>query len=489
MTRPLLLLLLCAACSGDSASNPLDSTPDFAISLDASANVSLHAGGTTKATVHVARTGGHFLPVTISLADAPLLLTMEPITVYANESSGAVTLTASQADYGDFSVRLVATDGVQRHDVGVAVRVAPPSGTLDPNFGSNGTLATKVDHGFGDVIVDRQNRILLAGTAYAADITVRRYDFHGLDEGFGSGGTAAVHAPMVFNTAEAELAVDDGGGLAVAGDQPFECPPTEVCWGLNPFVARLTSAGALDTSFGGGAGYQVVTAGPTNLRVNGLVVGNDGVPWLLAYDNVGLDAVRFDPGSYVRDVVSLDGTPSAFTRDASGRRLVATTDGDATKSRLYHARILTDGRVDPSFGTQGKAQLSFPGAYDSNQIHPTFLTVDADGSIFAVTLLVGGAVCGLDADGHSVASFGSSGCAAVHLFPTPTGIAVAGDGVFVADETMIAKLRKADGALDTGFGNQGWYDALPVVSRLTRFADDFLCIVVNNGEAVMRLSP
>ena len=157
-------------------------------------------------------------------------------------------------------------------------------GEIDHSFGDDGVvniaLPGKLRFALGDVAVDREGRAVLIGTAYAGATprqrsarairgarrsfaTVIRYGVDGeLDPSFGSGGI--VMTDFDLPSAQGQFAPTVGAGLGAVDAQDRiiliagTVEPISECGGRSRsgrhdrLVARLTQAGALDTTFGRG---------------------------------------------------------------------------------------------------------------------------------------------------------------------------------------------------------------------------------------------
>ena len=154
------------------------------------------------------------------------------------------------------------------HDYAVARLL--PDGKLDPDFDGdtgtgNGIVHTVVTPGNdmpSAVQIDKQGRIVVAGTA-AGDIGIVRYLPDGkLDKTFAGDGTMVDITPAAEKVA-ALATVDDG--IVVAGDIAS-----------TTFVARYTDTGAVATGFGQ-FGRFVIDADPVNSdAADSLAVRSDG---------------------------------------------------------------------------------------------------------------------------------------------------------------------------------------------------------------------
>ena len=144
------------------------------------------------------------------------------------------------------------------------------------------------------------------------------------------------------------------------------------------------------------------------------------------------------------------------------------SSGAAADNDLLLARLNTDGSLDSSFGTDGVVTQDVDGEADIGQT----VTVDQDGDI-----LVGGSagtpagqqlvVARFTPDGALDTSFGNGGFYVSHFFSTPldeqvSGLAVQPDGKIVAVDANLngrggfALFRlNADGSLDTTFAHSG----------------------------------
>ena len=147
--------------------------------------------------------------------------------------------------------------------------------------------------------------------------------------------------------------------------------------------ARALGPGDLDPSFG--AGGLSVTSVATNdlassaaLQADGKIVvagQADDVVVIARYDATGARDATFGVAGIARDVVPW---PIGFVAvDANGRIVVLRQDG------FDVARLLPDGVLDATFGTNGIASTSF-----SSQALPAALALQPDGRIVAVANVI-----------------------------------------------------------------------------------------------------
>jgi len=262
------------------------------------------------------------------------------------DSDGKVTLSLSTKGEGVRGVA-VQTDGkilaVDAHRLPTSEDAAlvrfNADGSLDGSFGG-GIIITNmnINDVWNDVIVQPDNKIVVSGGLKGLfgsgvdDFAVARFNSDGApDVTFGTGG---VFKSGLFSAAMQSVLLPDGK-IVVAG-QAFN--------GSTPYiaVARITSGGVLDTSFGGGDGYFV-----TSLR-----------------------------GQGNSDIVKPLGV------QCDGKIVVAGTFWNGVDADFGVARFTADGDPDLSFDTDGVAILDLGPSEKGYDVE-----VQADGKI-----LVGGKV-------------------------------------------------------------------------------------------------
>jgi|GEM_PF-2319344 len=278
------------------------------------------------------------------------------------------------------------------------------------------------------LLVQSDGRLIVVGHAGwqfmvdDSDVAAVRYNADGsLDTSFGSNGKVLWDAfgwGASETVAEAKLLAD--GKILIVGN----------AYNSDAFLARLNSDGSPDTSFGSGGIMQIATT-----------VADSGDSLTVLADNSLLIA----------------GTGSGSYEDFA----------------LTH--VLTDGTLDPGFGTDGMVLL------DMNSLVTTGwggssdslygVTSQPDGKIIAVGRVGSGpylfqtslgAVVRFNADGSLDTNFGDShGVAIVPLSGTinPTQAQVLADGkilvVGINDQTAFLTRFNSDGTVDTAFGPDG----------------------------------
>ncbi len=207
-------------------------------------------------------------------------------------------------------------------------------GSLDSTFGSGGEVVLGTNsvsvgndgfHGAsvaiqpdGKIVVATDTATEKSGGLTSANMLILRFNTNGtLDTSFGQNGEADISLPQGMVMARG-VAVLSSGQIIVAGSNPSGHVGPEFV------VARLTSSGALDTTFGpNGEGYNYTA---------------------------------ISPGSSVWDTVDAIGV------DAAGDILVGGSVGPTSGSIVDQVvRYTPAGLIDTSFANQGVLDLSFGG--------------------------------------------------------------------------------------------------------------------------------
>jgi uncharacterized delta-60 repeat protein len=227
----------------------------------------------------------------------------------------------------------------------------------------------------------------------------------------------------------------------------------------------LLSAGALDTTFGGGAGYVTTSTSPSKNNDtatavliqpwDGKIVAAgeaNGVMSLVRYNTDGSLDTTFGRGGVAGSKGAGSGGPAALypSSDTTGnaKKLVEASGGSLV-------RFNVNGSVDTSFGTRGVATVSLDGSILG-------LVIQSDGK-----LVVGGGnqLARLNANGTLDATFGSGGIATLSSLGSGgsvglTGLGLQPDGkLVVGGETpsnvwQLARFNSS-GTLDTTFDSAG----------------------------------
>lgn len=215
-----------------------------------------------------------------------------------------------------------------------------PAGTLDSSFNPSGNLPGTASHSISNFMdqananaVDSSGNLLIAGQSNPGGSTlnfaIARFEPVGasLDTSFNSSGSTpgVVTTAIGSSSAIQSMALDSSGNIVVGG---YSTQPTT----SNDFtIARYTSSGVLDTTFG----------------VNGVVLTDFG----------GDDRVRG---------IAIDSTGAIW---AGGY----TCNG--TNCNIAVAKYLSNGSLDTTFNTTGKFTLTPPAGYTTS--YGTTITIQS----------------------------------------------------------------------------------------------------------------
>ncbi len=317
------------------------------------------------------------------------------------------------------------------------------AGELDPTFGAMGRVVTDVTGTTSDqaqdvAVTQPDGKVVITGqrnSSAGSELTLVRYNTDGsVDTSFGASGQATPTLPLgVAGSARgAGLALDSSGriimGIASA-NQDFE-------------IIRLTTAGALDTSFGTGGTVAIDINNSTD-RVSDVAIDSHG-----------------------RIV-------------AAGVTVLSGASGDFAAVRLN-----ADGTLDPTFGIGGKSVFHFGGTFEGGNYtdnSPEAVAIDPSDRVLVAgwtqsfTNFSGSApeyeVGRLNADGTVDSQFGVAGRAVLNFGPTfphqeqRTGVVADSAGRVIVvgspynpatgNDFVVARLNAADGTPDATYGNGG----------------------------------
>ncbi len=373
------------------------------------------------------------------------------------------------------------------------------AGALDPTFGSHGTVRTNFSGtDWAEAIaIQRDGKILVAGTG-GDDFALARYDDKGeLDASFGRGGRVRTNFAGV-DRARA-LVLDSNNRIIVAGGVNNDAD-----FGL----ARYHADGRLDTSFGPDRSGKVIThfsgidrAYALALDSHGKIivagaVNNNADFGLARYHADGRLDTSFGPDRSGKVTTHFSGADRAYALvvDSHGRIIVAggvNNDADFGLAR-YHA----DGRLDTSFGPDrsGKVTTHFSGVDRAYA-----LALDSHGRIIVAGGVNNDADFGLaryHANGTLDTSFGPNRSGKVTtnfsgvdrargLTIQPDGKIIVVGGVNNNADFGLARYH-ANGTLDTSFGQRGKvvtnFSGTDWAAAVALQADGKIVVVGNGGE-------
>jgi len=320
-------------------------------------------------------------------------------------------------------------------------------GELDPSFGVDGLVLT--DAAVGHVVVQGDGKIVTAGTASPDSWVLARYLPDGSpDESFGVDGQVVSSAPGGIATG---LASAPDGTLIVAG---------------SGVVVRYLSSGALDESFGEGGvasiglarfgGIVVFPDGSMVLAGTSHGQGSDFVAVRLAPSGARDPSFGVD-GAVVTDLGGSEGATAVLALP-DGKFVAAGERADGAGADFALVRYLPDGSLDPTFGTGGKVitDIGGPAVWD----HGDDAVMAPDGKIVVVGASYPNiALARYLSDGSLDPTFGTGGTV-VSQAGEAWSVAQQSDAKLVVTTGELAAARfTANGALDDTFGNGGIADA------------------------------
>jgi uncharacterized delta-60 repeat protein len=275
-------------------------------------------------------------------------------------------------------------------------------GTLDPTFGGDGRVTTKLSKHSdvalavaikpsGEIVVAGQARRFSAGGMFGR-FALAQYESDGtLDATFSGDGKVLTTFTTGWDGASG-VAIQADGKVVVAGSANLACS----CGGFA--LARYTSGGALDDTFGGdgkvttwfrggGSGNDVA------IQSNGRIVVVGGNPpdaarfQVARYNTDGtLDATFNGDGKATTNMGQGEEAATGVAIQSNGKVVVAGfTDGphefgDAFgPGKFAIARYLVDGTLDAAFGGDGKVKTRF----GRTGVAAESLAIQVDGKIVA----------------------------------------------------------------------------------------------------------
>jgi uncharacterized delta-60 repeat protein len=256
------------------------------------------------------------------------------------------------------------------------------SGELDPTFSADGLATVGFGSGSDDdangVAVQANGRIVVVGHA-GGNFAIARFTDHGnLDTTFGGDGKVKTDIATGSTDEAFDAAIQSDGKIVVVG---VRITATDARFA----VVRYTTAGKLDTTFGGGDGIVVTKMGSGNSKALGVAIRPDGriVVAGIESDN---STLRIAIARYTTTGAldtSFNGTGKLFTspdgRDtaldvaAVGNSIVI-TGGEGSDDDVLVARFLDNGSPDTTYGDGGEQRGPF------GSPHANAIAVQADGS-------------------------------------------------------------------------------------------------------------
>jgi uncharacterized delta-60 repeat protein len=335
-----------------------------------------------------------------------------------------------------------------------------PDGRLDPAFGMGGAVATDLGSNEIPTALLRQpdGTLIMAGSsviinprnaaAIGTAFLARYQPDGGLDPTFGTGGAVTnFFGSGQLNNSGYVLARQPDGRFVVAGPT-FTTPGAPV--GVLG-VARFLPDGRLDPTFGTSGTVTTAIGSFPGAGPVAMVVQPDGTlvvagSWETSR-GTSIELVRFRPDGRLDPTFGTGGTVStgvgrvrALLQQPDGKLVVAILDPAWTVEDLLLARYLSDGRIDPTFGTGGPVVTDVGG-----RELPSALLQQPDGKL----VVAGSFSTGSETD-ILLARYEALGCPAADPEPCLASLAA-----FVTDVYQAALARHPD-AGEAGY----WVDVL-----------------------------
>lgn len=274
----------------------------------------------------------------------------------------------------DGKVIAAGSAGFSNRDPDFFVARMHPDGTLDATFGAGGVILTDFG-GRGDyahsVAVLPDGRILASGlselnaVASTSDFVVARYKTDGsLDETFGIAGRVQVD---VRGTADSPgvMALAAGGKIAIAGGSG---QTTSASTKSDLAVVRLDADGSLDPTFAAAGKLVTSLSLPGSHHAYSLVVdaagrlvlaGGTGADFITARVTTAgaLDTTFDTDGVVLADFAGRGDDALGVVAQSDGRVLVAGQSSDGSRTGLALARYGPTGAFDSNFGSAGQTLL------------------------------------------------------------------------------------------------------------------------------------
>jgi uncharacterized delta-60 repeat protein len=350
-------------------------------------------------------------------------------------------------------------------------------GSYDLSYSEDGVATSTSNFSSGSVslAIQTDGKVVLVGRV-ANGLTAIRFNTDGtIDSAFNGGGLFVITLGSSV-TAVNDVAIQSDGSIVIVGS-------TSVNLNQAALVARLTSTGARDNSFGSG-GYAAISWGGSVTSSYFTSVAIDAQRRIVAGAYVAGDfgLARFNADGTFDTTFDGDGTVvTTATGNNTLRKLIIRADGtivaagDTDGSAMMVARYLDDGRLDTTLSGDGLASFDFG---PNNTDIGYSLALQADGKI----IVVGQTNTATDAE---AILFRLTADGALDTSFSGDGIVTFGGGG--ASQTFNAAIRQADGKLlVTGLLNQPSGGSLIVRPTITRYlADGSLDASFGNGGTVV----
>lgn len=311
---------------------------------------------------------------------------------FSGAKNGSYTITATKTGYtfSPISVTVNNADVTGK----IFIVASAPSGSLDTNFGTCGTVRTIIGS-YGSqaysCAIQSDGKIVAVGynTGTGGGFALARYNTDGsLDETFGSSGIVSTPISTRLNLIN-DIAIQSDGKIVAAGYMADESMVHYFA------LARYNADGSFDTTFGTN-GIVKTLVGELNSTAFGVVLQSDGkivvagkasspstlhlVYGLARYNTNGtLDTTFGTNGTVLALVGTTTDDALNVALQSDGKIVMA---GFSSTSSIGNpdysvARFNTDGSLDTTFGTGGKVTTNILGI----DTEASGLAIGADGKV------------------------------------------------------------------------------------------------------------
>jgi uncharacterized delta-60 repeat protein len=220
--------------------------------------------------------------------------------VYTSHAATWDQSTKAIALQSDGKILLAGYSSVSSVDCFMVITRYNSSGVLDNTFGVGGII-TKYVTSYSKpsgIAIQTDGKIVISGTSYNGtnnDICLLRYDTNGsIDNSFGTNGVVISNISSDNDEANA-IEIQPDGNILICGKS-----------GNNFIVARYTSSGALDNTFGS-SGVTLTLLDATNNVANALKLQSDGKIIVSGQAGSGTGVVRYTSNGLIDSAFGVNG--------------------------------------------------------------------------------------------------------------------------------------------------------------------------------------
>ena len=353
-----------------------------------------------------------------------------------------------------------------------AYAVSP--GTLDANFGTSGVALRNISTSNDEILavaIQSDNKIVAVGYSEGTPVfTITRFNTNGTpDTGFGTGGLVQTSFALPNNNLvdvpsyAYTVAIQSDGKIVVAGDIGF---------GRAFGLARYTSTGQLDSSFGNGG--KVITETQNVSALRQIAIQSDGKIIAVGSTTVSdFAVVRYTTGGAldttfgggdgiaITDFYNEADNATSVKLQSDGKIVVAggAVEPDFLTTLFAVARYNTNGSLDTSFNGNGLKTVFTECGPDALGCGAETMGIQPDGKIAVAAGNDDIYLARFNADGSQINGVittnigGSSDKAYSMAIDSAGAILIAGSTLAKGDENFFVAKYLSSGVLDQSFDN------------------------------------